>query len=353
MDTRIQRERTLLPMAGQARRVELYLDLVFVPHRADRAPDRRRAREAQRVDRVGLFFVLWWTCGSRSTTTTARDYAAAAPAVPGRQRAGGGGRGRGRAGLDGRQHGVAISLAVTRLVLAWRTAQAGGRTQCCSCGSRGAARRRRCCSSSRPGCREPFKYVLWVIAIAIESGAMLSGTARPRDARATSTTGASWRQPTRPRRSTRTTSPSVRALPDHPARRGVRRGGPVVAARHIDVRWLDGAGRRRWCWPACCRWLVLRLRRESRTCASRAVGRLADDGARDFAVGQCAAFALLHAAPGSLLLRKTRPDRYGCACSGVGLYMGGTPVYPNGSRPRRRRRARAARACDVRVSPRV
>ena len=106
----------------------------------------------------------------------------------------------------------ALSLAVTRLMLALAhvMARAGGTALRAADHPRDAWSRRRC-SPSRSACPEPFRYVLWAVAIGDrverDAGRGPRGDAqrapRPRLRRCG--------RPTRRRRSTRTTSPSASA----------------------------------------------------------------------------------------------------------------------------------------------
>ena len=196
--------------------VELYLDLVFVLAVGQLAHlIVARAGDAQRVDRARA---VLRRCGGRgsasrsSTTATARTSRGSAccswPAsVP---------AGVAAVAIEPASTGdstvFALSLAVTRLVLAGRERRRRARARsCCSSGSRA-----RCLVSaalflvSIVGARRRSATSLWAIAdrhrVRRDAARGPRGDAPRAPRRAT---GASSRRPTRPRRSTRTTSPSA------------------------------------------------------------------------------------------------------------------------------------------------
>ena len=157
--------------------VELYLDLVFVlavgqlTHVIVAEPERSSVWIA-----LGLFVTLWWTWvgfavlynrhGADEPLQRLLFLAGSVPA------------GVAAVAIDPASGGdstvFALSLAATRLVLAASMIAAGGRTNLL-----GQRITRACLASAAlfvvsiwvPG---PFRYMLWAIAIAVESGAMLA-----------------------------------------------------------------------------------------------------------------------------------------------------------------------------------
>jgi low temperature requirement protein LtrA len=158
--------------------VELYLDLVFVlaigqiAHLIVAEPEMHSVWVS-----LGLFFVLWWTWvgfavlynrhGADEPLQRLLFLAGSVPA------------GVAAVAIEPASHGdvtvFAISLAVTRLVLATANGMAGGRTA-----SLLEMQITRALVFSAAlflvsvWVPEPFRYVLWAVAIATESGAMLN-----------------------------------------------------------------------------------------------------------------------------------------------------------------------------------
>jgi low temperature requirement protein LtrA len=284
--------------------VELYLDLVFVlaigrlAHLIVDEPEMHRVWVA-----LGLFVVLWWTWVGFAVLYN--RHGADAP----RQRllflAGSVPAGVAAVAIEPASTGdttvFALSMAATRLVLA-----AGNHV------NRADARVTRACLVSAAlfaasaWTPEPFRYVLWAVAIAAESGAMLAE------------------------------GPSEALDPHHFAERFgllviILLGEVVVEAGQASV---DGEG-----WAAvvaamllaAALWWVyfdsaaeLNLKVLELSGGSPAMARAI------FAVGhQLPAFALLITAAGVGLLMEEDPPRiaYWLACVGVGIYLAGTRVF--------------------------
>ncbi len=309
--------------------VELYLDLVFVlavgrlAHLIVGEPEMRSVWIA-----LGLFFTLWWTWvgfavlyNRHGADTPALRLLFLAGSVP---------AGVAAVAIEPASHGdsavFALALAATRVVLA--VAHAGGP------GAAGNVLRHRiaraCLASAAlfaisaavPG---PFRYILWAIAIAGESGVML-GEDRDaaRDVRRTHDWG-----------SLAPEDPAERLDPHHFAERFglfliillgevmVEAGqapvgddvGPIIAVMLLAAAlwwvYFDSAAE--------VNLKVLELSGGSPTIA-RAI----------FAVGHMLpAFALLLTASGvGLLLEEDPPPiAYWLACVGVGIYLAGTRAF--------------------------
>jgi low temperature requirement protein LtrA len=229
----------------------------------------------------------------------------------------------------------AISLAVTRLVLAVANGQAGGRTQLLQLRITRALLTSAALFLVSAWVPEPFTYVLWVIGIGLESGAMLNedreATRRARDKH-------DWSE-------LAPADPAEALDAHHFAERFglfliillgevMVEAGQSGAALHVDtaggwtalVAAMVLAGALWWLYfdsVADVNLRVLELSGGSPTMA-RAI----------FAVGHMLpAFALLITASGVGLLLEDDPPRiaYGFACTGVALYMLGTRVIRMGS----------------------
>ena len=220
---------------GEGKRVswvELYLDLIFVLAVGQLSQLIVNKPEMHTVwVALGLFFTLWWTwigfavlynrfgvdkapqrllflAGSIPTGTAA---VAIQPASTGDVTA------------------FAISLAVTRVVLAAANAIDGGWHQ--------VLRGRLTVSYlisvvlfvGSIWVPEPFRYVLWFLAITLESGALLHEDKRAMRRARESTAGRRWRPRTRPSAWTRITSPSASAC----------------SSSSCSARWWSRPGRRR------------------------------------------------------------------------------------------------------------
>src|SRR4051794_2795115 len=262
--------------------VELYLDLVFVlaigqiAHLIVAEPEMHSVWVA-----LGLFFVLWWTwVGFAVLYNRQREDAPLqrllflAGSVP---------AGVAAVAIEPASEGdvtvFAISLAVTRLVLAVANGEAGHGTQLLQLRIARAADLGRAVPRLRVGARTvPLRVVgdRHRRRVGRDAGrgsrrhATRARAARLEPAHALRSGRGARRVPLRR---------ALRAVPDHPARRGLRRGGPVLggaARRHhrrLDrARRGDGAGGRTLV-------AVLRLGRGREPARARAVGRLADDGA--------------------------------------------------------------------------
>ena len=171
--------------------VELYLDLVFVlavgqlAHLIVAEPEMRSVWIA-----LGLFFTLWWTWvgfavlynrhGADEPVQRLLFLAASVPT------------GVAAVAIEPASTGdstvFALSLAVARLVLAGAHAVTGGAGACCASGSRGPAWPRPPCSRSRLSTPEPFRYVLWAIAIGVSRARCWPRTAPRRTGCAATTT---------------------------------------------------------------------------------------------------------------------------------------------------------------------
>ena len=192
--------------------VELYLDLVFVlaigqiAHLIVAEPEMHSVWVA-----LGLFFVLWWTWvgfavlynrhGADEPLQRLLSWPGACRRAWPRSRSSRPRRATSRCSRSASPSRGSCSAVAQRA--------AGGGTSCCSCGSRA-----RCLTSAALFARlglgaGAVPYVLWVIGIGIESGAMLNEDREATRRARASTTGARWARPTRPRRSTRITSPSA------------------------------------------------------------------------------------------------------------------------------------------------
>ena len=196
---------------------------------------------------LGLFFTLWWTWVGFSVLYNrfGVDSRAAAAAVPRRKRAHGRRGGRDRAGLDGDVAVFALSLAVDapdprgRQRVERRLARAAARADPLAYLVSAALF---VVSIWVP---EPLRYVLWAVAIGSSRARCCTRTARRRGARGAThdLDGVRARGPERgagpaPLRR------ALRAVPDHPARRGGGRGGPGVGRRPCaTLRRLGRAGR--------------------------------------------------------------------------------------------------------------
>ena len=173
--------------------VELYLDLdLRAGGRPARAPDRRGAGDAHRVDRARAVHddLVDLDRLRRALQPPRRRQAAPAPAVPRRERARGRGGGRDRAGVDRRQHGLRAQPR-GRPAGAGRgaTATAAAGTSCCASGSRAPTWSRRVLFVVSIAVPEPLRYVLWAIAHRASSRARCCArTARRRAGRAASAT---------------------------------------------------------------------------------------------------------------------------------------------------------------------
>ena len=263
--------------------VELYLDLVFVlavaqiAHLIVAEPEMHSVWIA-----LGLFFTLWWTWvgfavlynryGADERRQRVLFLAASIPA------------GVAAVAIEPASVGdstvFALSLAATRIVIATAHGLADEKPL--------TRQITRACVLSAAlflvsiWVPEPFRYVLWAIAIFTESGAMLNEDRRggaPGEARAL-VRGVPAERPGRGAGSAPLRR-AVRPVPDHPARRGRRRGGAGVGRRPRRlrvglVRAGRGDGARRRAVVA-----VLRLRGRAQPQGARAVGRLAHDGPRD------------------------------------------------------------------------
>ena len=157
--------------------VELYLDLVFVlaigqiAHLIVAEPEMHSVWVA-----LGLFFVLWWTWVGFAVLYN--RHGADAPLQRLLFLAGSVPAGVAAVAVEPASTGditvFAISLAVTRLVLAVANGQAGGRTQLLQLRITRALLTSAALFLVSAWVPEPFPYVLWVIGIALESGAMLN-----------------------------------------------------------------------------------------------------------------------------------------------------------------------------------
>ena len=349
---------------GQARLVggALPRPRVRARDRAARAPDRGGAGDAQRVGRARAVLRRCGGRGSGSRCSTT----ATAPTTP-LQRllflAGSVPAGVAAVAIEPASTGdvtvFAISLAVTRLVLAVANGPAGGRDAAAAAADHArAADLGGAVPRLGVGARAVPLRRCGRSGSAIESGAMLERGPRgdaPRAPRARLERARAGRPGRGARRAP--LRRALRALPDHPARRGARRGGPVgggAARRHR--RRLDGAGRRDGAGrPRCGGCTSTRWRRS--TCSVLELSGGSPTMARAiFAVGHMLpAFALLITASGVGLLLEDDPPRiaYGLACVGVGDLHARHARDPHGLGPRAGARARAARGRDVRVRPAV
>ena len=233
---------------------------------------------------LGLFFTLWWTWVGFAVlyNRLGADAPRAAAAVPGRRAS----RPASPRSRSSRRRPATARCSrsawrVTRLVLAGAHASTATARTCCASGSPAPTWPRRRCSRSRSAVPEPWRYVLWAVAIAVESARCSRRTARRRARRAATTTSRRCARPTRGGARRAPLRRALRAVPDHPARRGGRRGRPGLGGRpRGDGRRLGRAGRRddprRRAVVA-----VLRLRGRDQPAGARALRRLADDGPRD------------------------------------------------------------------------
>jgi low temperature requirement protein LtrA len=318
--------------------VELYLDLVFVlaigqiAHLIVAEPEMHSVWVA-----LGLFFVLWWTWVGFAVLYN--RHGADAPLQRLLFLAGSVPAGVAAVAVEPASTGditvFAISLAVTRLVLAVANGQAGGRTQLLQLRITRTLLTSAALFLVSAWVPEPFTYVLWVIGIGLESGAMLNED-REATRRARDTHDWSELAPADP----------AEALDAHhfAERFGLFliillgevmvEAGQSGAALHVDttggwtalVAAMVLAGALWWLYfdsVADVNLRVLELSGGSPTMA-RAI----------FAVGHMLpAFALLITASGVGLLLEDDPPRiaYGFACTGVALYMLGTRVIRMGS----------------------
>jgi low temperature requirement protein LtrA len=318
--------------------VELYLDLVFVlaigqlAHLIVAEPEPRSVWIA-----LGLFVALWWTWvgfavlynrhGADEPLQRLLFLAGSVPA------------GVAAVAVEPASTGdstvFAISLAVTRLVLAVANGQAGGRTELLQLRITRALLTSAALFLISVWVPEPFRYALWGIAIGVESGAML---AEDREATRRARQHRDW--------SELAPSDPAEALDAHhfAERFGlfliillgevVVEAGQSSAALHVGttagwtalVAAMVLAGALWWLYfdsVAEINLRVLELSGGSPTTA-RAI----------FATGHMLpAFALLVTASGVGLLLEEDPPRiaYGLACTGVALYMLGTRVIRMGS----------------------
>jgi low temperature requirement protein LtrA len=318
--------------------VELYLDLVFVlaigqiAHLIVAEPEMHSVWVA-----LGLFFVLWWTWvgfavlyNRRGADQPLQRLLFLAGSVP---------AGVAAVAVEPASTGdvtvFAISLAVTRLVLAVANGQAGGRTQLLQLRITRALLTSAVLFLVSAWVPEPFPYVLWVIGIGVESGAMLN---EDREATRRAREKHDWSE-------LAPADPAEALDAHHFAERFglfliillgevMVEAGQSGAALHVDttggwtalVAAMVLAGALWWLYfdsVADVNLRVLELSGGSPTMA-RAI----------FAVGHMLpAFALLITASGVGLLLEDDPPRiaYGFACTGVALYMLGTRVIRMGS----------------------
>ena len=273
---------------------------------------------------LGLFFVLWWTWvgfavlynrhGADEPLQRLLFLAGSVPA------------GVAAVAIEPASTGDATVFAISLAVDAARAGggeRAGGRAHAAAAAADHA--RAAGLGGAVPrldrGCPSRSATSLWVDRrSAIESGAMLNEDREATRARAaTSTTGRAGAG--RPGGGARRAPlrRALRAVPDHPARRGGRRGGPGVGRRGTSTP--PAAGRRwspRWSWPARCGGCTSTPRRRS-TCSVLELSGGSPTMARAiFAVGHMLpAFALLLIASGVGLLLEDDPPRiaYGSPAS--------------------------------------
>ena len=314
--------------------VELYLDLVFVlaigqiAHLIVAKPEMHSVWVA-----LGLFFVLWWTWVGFAVLYN--RHGADAPLQRLLFLAGSVPAGVAAVAVEPASTGdvkvFAISLAVTRLVLAVANGQAGGRTQLLQLRITRALLTSALLFLVSAWVPEPFPYVLWVIGIAIESSAMLNedreATRRARDRH-------DWSE-------LAPADPAEALDAHHFAERFglfliILLGEVVVEAGQASV---DGhaAGSGGWgaliaamILAAALWWLYFDAAAEINFQVLELSGGSPTMARAIFAVGHMVpSFALLIIASGVGLLLEEDPPKlaYGLTCVGLGIYLLGTRVF--------------------------